>query len=304
MRTAGAAATSLAAVTAAAQGATLPRANIYALTTANQLAILRPGQTGFTVLGSITGLNGQEQMTNIDFRPSNNLLYGITDRGGLYVFNNLNGGSTVATLVSRPFTNVPPFNEGVQSLLDFNPVVDAIRLQGSGDTNYAITSNGGVLNNGVVQTTLAYAQGDPNQGVNPTIVGGTYTNNFPGAATTIFFAIDAGTNNLVTIATKTNGSSATGGGQLQTVGRINDNNRGDHVIDLRTTDDLDCFTDQNGNNTAVLIAANRICSIALAQYNVNTPVGQTQTIGALCATLNNSQSSLSFLDVAVQTQSR
>jgi Domain of unknown function (DUF4394) len=303
-RATSATATSLRAVTTAAQSVTLPQSNIYALTSANQLAILRPGQTGFSVLGNISGLGSQEQMTNIDFRPNNNLLYGITDNGGLYVFNNLSNGSTTATLVSRPFTNVPPFNEGVQSLMDFNPVVDAIRLQGSGNSNYAIVSNGGVLNTGVVQTSLAYAPRDPNQGVDPTIVGGTYTNNFPGTATTIFFAIDASTNALVTIAAQNNGSSATAGGLLQTIGRINDNNRGDHLIDLRSTDDLDCFTDQNGNNTAVLLAGNRICTIALAQYNINTPIGQRQTIGAFCVPLNNNQGSLSFLDVAVQTQSR
>jgi hypothetical protein len=305
-RAAGATTTSLTAVSAAAmQSVVLPQSNIYALTSANQLAILTPGQTGFTVLGNIVGLGSQEQMTNIDFRVTNNQLYGITDAGALYVFTNLNNGSTTATLVSRPFTNVPPFNEGVQSLMDFNPVVDAIRLQGSGDSNYAIvSSNGGVLNTGAVQTSLAYAPNDRNQGVNPTIVGGTYTNNFLGTTTTIYFAIDASTNALVTIATRNNGSSNTGGGQLQTIGRINDNNRGDHLIDLKSTDDLDCFTDLAGNNTAVLLAGSRICTIALDQYNVNTPVGQIQTIGAACAPLNNNQSSLSFLDVAVQTQSR
>jgi hypothetical protein len=94
-----------------------------------------------------------------------------------------------------------------------------LRVIGSNDQNYAVVNSSGNLNVTAQQTAITYAAGDPQAGKDPNLTAGAY-NNIAGAATTIFYALDYATDSVVTIADITNGSSATGGGRLKTLGRL------------------------------------------------------------------------------------
>lgn len=290
------ASTTAVATAAAVQGVTLPKTNIYALTSDNMIFVLAPGKSVFSRVGTLP--NGFGNLIGIDFRVSNNSLYGLTDTGKLLLLNPASS-SLSPTLVT---TLTPRFAGGFQSLLDFNPVVDAIRIIGSNDQNYAVVSaNGGNLNTTAVQTSVAYATGDTNAGTNPNIVGGAYNNNFVGATNTIFYMIDYDLDTFVTIATKNaTGSSNTGGGQLQTIGSIVDASGA--PLNLNPTVDFDIFTDANRVNTLVGLNNKSIFTINLNQINPNLQLGTTQRVVANSLPLTAFPTVDSFIDIALQPQ--
>src|SRR5262245_46488301 len=232
-----------AAATTTAQGGGMPPVFIFALTTDNSLYVLTPGSTVYQLLGRVAGIGGND-LIGIDFRPADKRLYALSDGGQLFTIN-FNVAPPTATLVSS--LNTPRFPSGFQSLMDFNPVVDAIRLIGGDTLNYAVVKGAnGILNTTAVQTALTYAVGDVNAGKTPKVVGGTYNNNVAGATSTLFYAVDHDLDTFVTIADKTaTGSSNTGGGRLQTIGPLVDS--AGNQININPVGDIDIFT-SNGVN--------------------------------------------------------
>ncbi len=272
--------------------------SIYALSVDGTIYQLRSGSPGFTRLARPSGLNGN--LIGIDGRPADNAnntrLYGLTDRGAIYTINVAGSNIGQATLVS---TLNPNFQGGFQSLIDFNPVVNALRIMGTNDQNYAaVNSNGGNLNATAVQTKLAYAAGDVNQGKDPSICGGTYTNNLTNAKRTIFYAVDNVQNTFVTIAPplSATGSSNTGGGQLQTIGRLV--NQNGQPINIGPLTDMDCYTDSNSVNTIFGISGLTFFQIDLGQINPNLPLGRTQNVVVKGVTLT-APGAVAFMDIAV-----
>lgn len=237
------------------------------------------------------GLNRQffvnipnENLIGIDVRPADGQLYGVTDVGRVYTINTVTG---IATLLSG---FQPAFAGGNQSLMDFNPVVDAIRLIGGNDTNFAVVKNaGGLFGVTAVQTGITYAPNDVNFGSDPNLVGGTYTNNVNGATTTIFYGLDFNLNVLTTIAVGANGSSNTGGGQLTTVGRLVD--RFNNVKNVHPTADIDIVT-INGANFMFGISGNDLFNVDMTRLVIGQPVFTTSTL----------LKSGGFIDIAVKNQ--
>ena len=284
-------------------GLNLPPTRIYFLTTDNMLYQLVPGTNIYVSLGTVRNIQGN--LIGIDFRPANGKLYGETDTGKLYT---INVGSTPpsASLVSSLTT---PFDGGFQSLFDFNPVVDAIRLIGSNDQNYAIVKDAnGILNTTAVQTALTYASGDVNAGRNPEVVGGSYTNNLNGATVTLFYAIDHARDTFVTIADKNaTGSSNTGGGRLQTIGKLVDG--AGNRLNFNSVSDIDIYTSLAGVNTLVGINNKTLFTIDLKQINPTLKLGTTQNVVVRSANLTAIPNLDSAIDIAIvpassQTASR
>jgi hypothetical protein len=280
-----------------AQGGTMPPVFIFALTTDNTLYVLPPNSITPTYLslGRVVGIGGND-LIGIDFRPADKKLYALSDGGSLYTIN-FNVAPPTATLVSAL---TPRFPSGFQSLMDFNPVVDAIRLIGTDTLNYAVVKGAnGILNTTAAQTSLTYAAGDVNAGKTPKVTGGAYNNNVAGAANTIFYAIDHDQDILVTIADKNNGSSNTGGGRLQTIGRLVDS--AGNQITVNPTTDIDIVT-LNGVNFLIGVSRDITFQIALNQINPNLPLGTTQNVvvqGFLFPTNPTARSS--FIDIAAST---
>jgi uncharacterized protein DUF4394 len=261
-----------------AQGVTLPRANIYALTSDNAIYVLKQGASNYTRLGRVNTPDGGN-LIGIDFRPADNTptkVYGLTDLGTLY---NIDVSSSKFGQLTQVSKMNPRFTGGFGAVVDFNPVVNALRVMGSNDQNLAVVNgaDGSNLSTVAPQTKFAYAQGDVNFGKDPEITGGAYTNNFVGATTTLFYMVDHDLDTLVTIADKTaTGSSNTGGGQLQTIGSFVDEQG--NKLNMSPTTDWDIYTDRSGVNYLVGQTTRLIFSIDLSQINPNLPLGKTQKI--------------------------
>jgi len=277
---------------AQSSGIVLPKTSIYALNANNTIFVLQPGATSFSRLGRVTTANGN--LIGIDFRVSDGLLYAVTDTGSLYTIGLNSSRLGAATLVSNL---TPRFAGGFQSLMDFNPVLDAIRLIGSNDQNFAVVNSGGNLNATAVQTALSYMAGDVNAGADPNISAGSYTNNYVGATTTLFYGIDYDLDTFVTIQPATpGGSSATGGGKLQTIGRLVTPTGA--MINVAPTVDIDIYSDGNGGNSVIGVSGRTLFTIDLSQINSNLPLGTTQNVVARGITMPDDGGA--FIDIAVK----
>jgi len=175
---------------------------IVGLTTQNALITFDSATPGaITAPVGVTGLVAGDQLVGIDFRPSlgpnNGLLYAVgvntTDGSGrIYTLNTTTGAATLrSTLAADPLDNVTPtpFLTVIGSIfgVDFNPVVDRLRVVSNADQNLRIN-----VDNGFVQLDgpLAYVSGDPNFGDDPFVASVAYTNNFGGATSTILRGVD------------------------------------------------------------------------------------------------------------------
>jgi hypothetical protein len=274
-------------------GVTLPNRNIYALNTNNVLFLMSAGTTTFTRLVRLD--DGNSNFIGIDFRPADNRLYALTDTGILYTV--ALGAANLGTL-TKVSALTPRFDAGYQSLMDFNPVVDAIRLIGSDNSNYAVVKDAnGILNTTAVQTALTYPAPDVNAGKDPNVSCGAYNNNVAGAAVTIFYAIDYAKDTFLTIPPATaGGSSATGGGQLQTIGNLVTPTGA--RVNISPDADADIFTNGNGVNFFVGVSGNKLFSIDLNQINPGLVRGQTQNVVVRGITINTEGGQM--LDIGIQ----
>lgn len=234
--------------------------DLYGLDNDNALWLKRACDGDFRRMLQVRLFGRDEVLVGIDFRPSDGNLYGLSDAGNIYLIDVTPPGVGNVVLIS---TTSPRFVGGVQSLADFNPQVDALRVIGTDDSNFALVNSGGNLNLTAVQAAIAYAAGDPAAGANPNLTGGAYTNNFPGAPLTLFYGLDHARDVLITILAGPNGSSATGGGQLTTIGRLV--RLDGSVINLTPTADMDIFTDNSGLNTMVGVSGRTLFAVNVGQ---------------------------------------
>jgi hypothetical protein len=236
---------------------------------------------GSIITRNADGTIADKSVIGIDFRPADanpGALYTVTDGGDVRVFDAF-PGAVNTQLLTAPVSNLGvPFQGGLHSTMDFNPVLDAIRLVGSNDQNFAIiNASGGNLNAFAQQTALRYATGDVAAGVDPHITTGAYDNNFVGATRTTFYMLDYARDTLVTIADRSaTGSSNTGGGMLKTIGQLLEPNG--TPIALTPGSGLDIVTTADGRNVAVGHTSKRLFCVDLATVNADLSLGTTQNV--------------------------
>jgi hypothetical protein len=163
---------------------------VYGVTNNGFLASWNSTTPGSLASGvAIQGLQANEKIVGIDFRPATGQLYGLGSFNRLYTIDTATG---FATQVGSPFAI--PLN-GTSFGFDFNPTVDRIRVTSDADQNLRLNPNTGavVAADGMLQ----YAAGDPFSSSNPTIAHNAYTNNFAGAQTTTLYGIDTANDTLV-----------------------------------------------------------------------------------------------------------
>lgn len=137
----------------------------------------------------IQGLQANESLVGIDFRPATGELFGLGSFSRLY---RLNPATGFATAVGGQFN---PLLNGAAYGFDVNPVADRLRIVSDADQNLRANPITGAI--AAVDPNLFYAAGDVNQGVNPNVSHVAYTNSVPNPVSTTLYGLDAGTDSLV-----------------------------------------------------------------------------------------------------------
>lgn len=193
--------------------------------------------SAITTIGPITGIKAGHTLRSIDFRPINNVLYGISTGNNagaglptyadaqLYTINVSTGVATPlgAGFVLTSATGAP--NNDPRAEIEFNPVTDRIRILtaanvGAGgnpfgaNNNFRADPNTGALIS--TDSVLAYAPGDPNAGAaDVQIVAAAYTN--PAAGQTTLYAWDLTGDDLVTVGSINGTPDSPNSGLLHTI---------------------------------------------------------------------------------------
>lgn len=210
----------------------------------------------------ITGLQANEQILAIDFRPADGNLYGLSSFNRIYQLNPTTGAATV---VGAGFT---PLMNGNHFGFDISPVTDNARVVSDADQNIRVSMTTGATVN--ADPTLAYATGvgDPNQGKNPSVVALGYANNVNDAQSTTLYGIDTKQDVLVTINPENNGT-------LHTVGPLG--------VDATGLTGMDIATNPPGPNAGDVAFANLETpgSSVADLYAINLLTGQATDLGRI-----------------------
>lgn len=163
---------------------------LYGLTTNNELVSFSPrNPNAFFTNVAITGLEAGEILVGIDTRPVTGEIIGIGDHNRLYTIDPATGVATFrAALTADPTDLTDPFVglTGPDFGVDFNPVVDRLRVVSSTGQNLRIN-----VDTGLVLTDVALNPGTPS------VASAAYLNNFAGTTTTTLYTIDATTDQLL-----------------------------------------------------------------------------------------------------------
>lgn len=285
----------VAAIAALPAGANAATA-FYGVTSDNRLAEFQSDNTAQVPSKPLRGLGADERVVGLDVRPADWRLYALTNKSRIVVINPRNG--QVRYVGNDP---INPALTGDRAGFDFNPTVDAIRVETNAGQNLRIDpATGQLVRKTVVAPTtpeattpttpvattpatepgtpdgdLKYAAGDPGAGTTPKITATAYTNSFPIGNSTELFALDSARNTLVKQDPPNDGTLKTIGG-LGTTGEpiafdIAENNAGYAAIQ-RTA----------GSSTIGLYRVNLQSGAATAAGAVST-IGTSQPLVALAA---------------------
>ncbi|MCD8741930.1 DUF4394 domain-containing protein [Mucilaginibacter roseus] len=155
----------------------------YALTSNNTLVSFNAkNPSAATKTTSITGLQNNETLLGIDFRPATGELYGVGSTSRIYIINTQSGAArAIGTAAFTPAIN------GTAVGFDFNPTVDRIRLVTSSGQNLRLHPETGAV---------AFTDGTLNGAANASVTAAAYTQNKAGATTTELFVIDVANDKL------------------------------------------------------------------------------------------------------------
>ncbi len=197
---------------------------------------------------------GADPLVGIDFRPANGVLYGMSSSRFLYTINLTSG---LASPVSgTPFSASAA---GTSFGFDFNPTVDRIRIVNDAAENFRANPDTGTA---LVDGTLAYAVGDTAFGLDPTIVGAAYANNFAGSSLSPLLVLDA---RLDTLARQNPANS----GVLTTIGFLGVNFTGAGGFDV------------SGLSGTAYAALTPAAGGGSQLYQINVASGAATSLGAI-----------------------
>jgi 3D (Asp-Asp-Asp) domain-containing protein len=189
-----------------------PRA--FAITTANRLVSFHPA-TPSLLLGSVTvtGLQPNENVVGLDFRPATGALIGLGGTSRVYEINTTTG---VATEIGAG--QFAPSLLGTDFGVDFNPVPDRLRIVSDSEQNMRLNPSTGAI--AATDTALSFEGADQNTGADPTVVASAYTGNFAGSKSTTLYGIDAGLDVLLRQGSLGGIPQSPNAGVLSTVGSL------------------------------------------------------------------------------------
>jgi hypothetical protein len=210
---------------------------------------------------AVTGLQSGETVIGLDVRAGGATpgeLYALGSTGRLYTVNTTTGVATLkSTLAADPADTTDAFTalSGTEFGVDFNPVVDRLRVVSDTGQNLRIDPDTGTT---ITDTPLATG-GTTRSGVN----GAAYSNAFAAACRTTLYYIDATTDQLLT-------TSDANGGAVTVVGALG--------VDTTAVGDFEIATAADGTNSgyAVLVVGGVPTS-----YQIDLGTGVAATAGAV-----------------------
>jgi hypothetical protein len=217
----------LSVMVAATNAQMMSEMTLYGVTTTGELVSFKSSKPNKLLkMPKMSGVQAGEKLVGIDFRPSNKMLYGVSNKNRIYTINTATG---VATAVGTLTTALTSGNHG----FDFNPVPDRMRI--TNDAAQNLRANPADATN-VVDKALAFAVSDANSGKNASVSASAYTNNFAGTKATMLYNIDSAQDVLLT-------QIPPNDGVLNTVGKLGVNITGNAGFDIVSSGE--------GNNAAV-----------------------------------------------------
>jgi len=151
-----------------------------ALTASGRLISFNRATPG-TPVGSITvsGLAGKT-LVGIDGRPADGKLYGLTSDGNVFLLDPVTGVATLKVALKAAAGDDNPYAglTGTRYAIDFNPVVDRLRVVSDTGQNLRINvETGDTTTDGAIASTS-------------TVTAAAYTNSFAGSTSTQLFDLD------------------------------------------------------------------------------------------------------------------
>src|SRR5262245_31721726 len=232
----------------------------FGLTSNGRLVTFDRAAPSLDTAVAITGLQSGETILGIDVRPGGmtpGQLYALGSTGRIYTINTTTGAATLkSTMSADPTDTTTPFTtlSGTEYGVDFNPVVDRLRIVS--DTGQNLRVN--------VDTGATITDGNLNVGgtTRMGVTDAAYTANFATTCRTQLYFIDPSTDKLLTTADPNAGT-------VTEVGSLG--------VDASAVGGFEISTAADGTNTAVAVFS---VSNTPAVYAINlttgvaTPAGQ------------------------------
>ncbi|MEO7174394.1 MAG: DUF4394 domain-containing protein [Saprospiraceae bacterium] len=238
---------------------------VYALTSNGNLLTFDSDEPQFIRSSiAVSGITMGQTLSGMDSRPATGQLYafGYNNASGEAQIYTLNPGTGMLTSIAPAV----PLQMGMGRIsFDFNPTVDRIRVTGSNGSNYRMHPVTGA----VVATdgNLAFAAGDVNEGMTPSIGAAAYTNSYLAATSTTLYNYDEVLNILTSQIPPNNGT-------LNTIGGTGINQS---IQDLST--DLDIAFDSASQTNIAFLVANDLSFDNF--YLINLQTGAATQLGSI-----------------------
>lgn len=207
-------------------GIAIPTKAVAYAVSGNNFLIFNPNKISGVVTKPIAGLQAGETLQGIDFRPVNGQMYGLGSNSGIYTINASSGLATFVAALSVPLN-------GTSFGIDFNPVVDRIRIVSNTGQNLRVNPA-----DGAATTDMSLNPGAP------AVSAAAYANNFAGTAATTLYVIDASTDKLYI-------QNPPNDGTLTEVGRLNINIDASNGFDISGNSNRAFGIFTNGNTTRI-----------------------------------------------------
>ena len=153
-------------------------ATLHALGLDNKIARIDTDSRKVTGMMTVSSTDGK--LIGLAVRPADGKLYGLTDAGQIVTIDAAGKATQVSRLAEKIET-------GARTAINFNPVVDRLRVVGVNGANYRIhVDTGTVTKDGM----LKYADGSTQAGQPPMVTAVAYTNHVAGTKETALYTFD------------------------------------------------------------------------------------------------------------------
>jgi hypothetical protein len=223
--------------------------------------------TNWKVAGSVN-VKGAT-LVGFDVRPADNMLYGVTSDSWIVTIDPKTG----TVIKKAELSTKLPANATIT--VDFNPVVDRMRILGSDGTNLRVNVDDGKV---IVDGGLKFADTDMHKGEKANIVAGAYSFAFKGAKETALYDIDGTISALFRQAPPNDGV-------LSAIGKLGVKLSGPVAFNIVTSTD--------GKSTGWLANGGML-------YSVDLTTGMAKQVGKISG-LKGAISDIAWWDAAAKT---